>query len=155
MDGILIEDEINVKQGSIEIVNAPKIIQQACDQNSILYSQEGVELRNCEWDEYGKTIKIDTTQTSICRININSGYAEGAIYKIYVNEFDGVILKGDANGDNKVDFEDMLQINKHRLGKVQLIGIYLEAAEVTGDGEVTFEDILKINKYRLGKINSL
>ena len=66
-----------------------------------------------------------------------------------------VILKGDVNGDNEVDFKDILQINKHRLGKVQLTGIYLEAAEVTGDGQVDFRDILQINKYRLRKINSL
>ncbi len=66
-----------------------------------------------------------------------------------------VVLKGDANGDGKVDFKDILVINKHRLGKTQLTGIYLEAADVTGDGKADFTDILKINKYRLGKINSL
>jgi len=66
-----------------------------------------------------------------------------------------VIKKGDVNGDNEADFKDILQINKHRLGKTQLTGIYLEAAEVTGDGQVDFRDILQINKYRLGKIDSL
>lgn len=65
------------------------------------------------------------------------------------------ILKGDANGDSKVDFMDILATNKHRLGKVQLEGIYLEAADVNGDNKVDFMDILKINKYRLGKIDNL
>ena len=65
------------------------------------------------------------------------------------------LLKGDANGDGKVDFLDILAINKHRLGKTQLKGIYLEAADVTGDNKADFTDILKINKYRLGKISSL
>ena len=65
------------------------------------------------------------------------------------------IIKGDANGDGKVDFMDILAINKHRLGKVQLEGIYLEAADVNGDNKVDFMDILQINKYRLGKIDSL
>lgn len=65
------------------------------------------------------------------------------------------ILKGDANGDGKVDFMDILAINKHRLGKAQLTGAYLEAADVNGDNKVDFMDILQINKYRLGKIDSL
>lgn len=64
-------------------------------------------------------------------------------------------LKGDVNDDGKVDFMDILAINKHRLGKTQLTGIYLEAADVNGDSKVDFMDILQINKYRLGKISSL
>ena len=65
------------------------------------------------------------------------------------------LLKGDVNGDGKVDFKDILLINKHRLNKAQLTGIYLKAADVNGDSKVDFMDILKINKYRLGKISSL
>ncbi len=80
-------------------------------------------------------------------MNINNGYP--------ILKFQYKIQKGDANGDGKVDFKDILVINKHRLGKTQLTGIYLEAADVTGDGIADFKDILKINKYRLGKISSL
>ncbi len=65
------------------------------------------------------------------------------------------VLKGDVNEDNLVDFMDILQINKHRLGKTQLTGTGLEAADVNEDGNVDFMDILQINRYRLGKINSL
>ena len=87
-----------------------------------------------------KTITVSYTENEITKT------AEQAIT---------VVLKGDANGDGKVDFLDILAINKHRLGKTQLKGIYLEAADVTGDGKADFTDILKINKYRLGKISSL
>ena len=64
-------------------------------------------------------------------------------------------IKGDANGDGKVDFLDILVINKHRLGKVLLTGVNLKAADVTGDKKADFMDILQINKYRLGKIDNL
>ena len=64
---------------------------------------------------------------------------------------DNILLKGDANGDGKVDLKDILAINKHRLGKAELAGGYLEAADVTGDNKVDLKDILQINKYRLGK----
>jgi len=65
------------------------------------------------------------------------------------------ILKGDANGDNEVNFRDILVINNHRLGKTQLTGDDLTAADVTGDGKIDFMDILQVNRYRLGKIDSL
>jgi len=66
-----------------------------------------------------------------------------------------VVLKGDVNGDNKIDFRDILLVNNYRLGKEKLKGIYLEAADVKEDGVVNFRDILQINKYRLGILNSL
>lgn len=66
-----------------------------------------------------------------------------------------VVVSGDVNGDAGVDFEDILQVNKHRLNKVSLQNEFLKAADVTDDGKVSFEDILLINKYRLGKIDSL
>lgn len=65
------------------------------------------------------------------------------------------LLKGDANGDNRVDFKDILAINKHRFGKGKLEGLYFEASDITGDGIVDFKDILRINKYRLGKSENL
>ena len=61
----------------------------------------------------------------------------------------GVI--GDVNSDGISDTKDMLKINKHRLGKEELQGVYLEAGDVTGDGKVDTKDMLKINKVRLGK----
>ena len=66
-----------------------------------------------------------------------------------------VTLRGDVDGNNKIDFMDILLINKHRLSKKQLEGINLKAADVTDDGKIDFMDMMKINKYRLGKINSL
>ena len=63
-----------------------------------------------------------------------------------------VILKGDVDGNNKVDFKDILLVNKHRLGKVNLTGNKLLAADMTGDGKIDFFDILQINKCRLNKI---
>lgn len=65
------------------------------------------------------------------------------------------VLKGDANGDNQVNFRDILTINNHRLGKTQLTGDNLIAADVTGDGNIDFRDILQVNRFRLGKIDSL
>jgi len=81
--------------------------------------------------------------------NINNGYP------IFVSQAEETVLKGDVNGDNQVNFRDILVINNHRLGEIQLTGIYLEVADVTGDGNIDFRDILQVNRYRLGKIDSL
>ena len=74
----------------------------------------------------------------------------GAEEKEYV-----LVVKGDVNGDGESNFNDMLQMNKHRLQKKQLSGAYLRAGELDGQEGVTFSDMLKLNKYRLGKISSL
>lgn len=62
-----------------------------------------------------------------------------------------VVVTGDTNGDGEANMSDILQINKHRLGKVLLTGANLKAGNVNGDEKVDISDILKINKYRLGK----
>lgn len=76
-------------------------------------------------------------------------------FTVSVTAGEGTLLKGDVNGDNQVNFRDILVINNHRLGKTELTGIYLELADVTGDGNIDFRDILQVNRYRLGKIDSL
>ena len=62
-------------------------------------------------------------------------------------------LKGDVNGDGKVDVKDIMIINKHRLNKSKLTNEYYTAGDVNKDGKVDIKDILQINKYRLGKIS--
>lgn len=64
-------------------------------------------------------------------------------------------FRGDPNGDHIIDFKDILLINKHRLGKAQLSGAYLDVADTNRDDKIDFMDILQVNKYRLGKIDSL
>ena len=90
-------------------------------------------------------------KTSVIISYTENGITKTAEQKISVSS----ILMGDADGNNKIDFRDILVINKHRLGKTLLTGKQLVAADVNKDGEVNFRDILKINKYRLGKIDSL
>lgn len=63
-----------------------------------------------------------------------------------------IVVSGDVDGNGKADLNDILAINKYRLGKGSLVGAYLKAGDVTGDEKANLNDILKINKYRLGKI---
>ena len=89
-----------------------------------------------------ENIKIATGME--IRISLNN---EVLIYK--------TVIKGDTDGDGDATFNDILQINKHRLNKASLQNEYLKAADLTADGIADFMDILQINKYRLGKTDSL
>ena len=66
-----------------------------------------------------------------------------------------IAIKGDVNGDGYADIKDILSINKHRLNKVKLEGVYFIAGDIDGNGNADIRDILQINKYRLKKINTL
>lgn len=66
-----------------------------------------------------------------------------------------VIVKGDVNGDGKVDFTDLTTVNKARLNKIKLDEPYSLAADTIVDGKVDFNDIVKINRFRLNKIKEL
>lgn len=65
-----------------------------------------------------------------------------------------LIITGDVTGDGKANIKDILQINKHRLNKIQLYDYKLTAGDVNNDNIVNIKDILIINKYRLGIINT-
>jgi Ca2+-binding EF-hand superfamily protein len=66
-----------------------------------------------------------------------------------------IIVNGDVNGDGKVDFKDLIAVNKHRLNKEKLQNEFFEAGDIQKDNNVDFKDLIKINKFRLSKILNL
>ena len=82
--------------------------------------------------------------------NIGTGHEVKCGNKTY-----DMAIYGDINGDGNADFDDILEVNKHRLGKEALKGVNLTAGDVNEDNVVDFDDILQINKYRLGKIDAI
>ncbi len=145
---------MNVNTRTIDL---PKLLIQARDENSVGYTENEFIFQNCSISDDGTKIILDEG-APVARITIKDAISDwslaGSQITIYYSEPEK-ILKGDANGDGKVDFKDILAINKHRLNKAKLEEPYLTAGDVTGDGKVDFMDILQINKYRLGKINIL
>jgi len=127
-----------------EEIELPLIFSQAKNQDSVAYTEKDFIINNCTLNGTKIVLGQDTTRKAT--ITIDGGVLSGSSFSVTVVE----ILKGDANGDNQVDFRDILTINNHRLEKTQLTGLYLQAADATRDGIIDFRDILQVNRYRLG-----
>ena len=63
-------------------------------------------------------------------------------------------LKGDVNGDGKVDLVDAVLVINHYVGK-PVVRFVEKAADVSGDGKADLVDAVKIINYYVGKIESL
>ena len=87
-------------------------------------------------------------------IPLEAKLATGMILKVGYTLERTLVITGDVDNNGEADFDDILQINKHRLGKAKLSGVNLLVGDVNNDGKADFDDILQINKFRLGKINN-
>ena len=59
-------------------------------------------------------------------------------------------LKGDINGDGKVNTSDVGKANSHAKGTSTLTGYDFACADVNGDGKVNTSDVGKINSHAKG-----
>ena len=64
-----------------------------------------------------------------------------------------IIVLGDATGNGIVDSADLLEIQRHLIGKIKLTeDSYLEAADSTQNGLIDSADLLAIQRHLIGKI---
>ena len=62
------------------ILKVPPIIEQACNDESILYAFEQVQLTHCEWYEKGKSIKVNLQETEDFAISVDDGKTCGNVW---------------------------------------------------------------------------
>lgn len=70
----------------------------------------------------------------------------------FICEFDNENIIGELNGDNSVDVLDATIVQKHAVGKADLINEQLAAADVNNDNNVDILDAAEIQKFAAGKI---
>ena len=63
-----------------------------------------------------------------------------------------LVIYGDTSGDGKISGIDLLNTQKHILGKTKLQGSYLKAADTNKDGKISGIDLLNMQKHVLGKL---
>lgn len=62
-----------------------------------------------------------------------------------------ILVKGDSNGDGKVNAQDYTNIKREKVNNVKITGYYRLAADVNNDGQITSVDYVNIKNYILGK----
>lgn len=61
-----------------------------------------------------------------------------------------VVIRGDVNGDGRINVVDLLTIQKHLLSVSALSGCPLQAADINGDGNINVLDLMKGQRYLFG-----
>ena len=64
-------------------------------------------------------------------------------------------MKGDVDGNGKVDIADLRLVLRAVCGKVELTDAQTSAADVETDGKVDIQDLREILRFVCGKIENL
>ena len=62
-----------------------------------------------------------------------------------------VVVKGDINGDGKIQATDYVKIRNHIMSKTKLIDASLQAADINQDGKIQATDYVKVRNHIMGK----
>lgn len=97
-----------------------------------------------------------TAGGGVSLFDTSGGYLEGNLctgssayqfcYGIFMGEYYNAV-KGDVNGDGKVDAVDFMKVRQYLMDPAALQGVYLKAGDVNGSGSVDSVDAMLIQKY--------
>ena len=156
----LIEKEVIGNRENIEL---PKLFQEATIENNLLYSENGLILENCSWNEEGKTVKLDDgvqdatvvicdgfAAQSVLHISYYEKTVENItiknnpdkmIYKIndYI-DLTGLVLEVEYNDGTIQEIEEGYFINKEQLTEIGTTDIEITFREKTVNLTLTVED---------------
>ena len=139
-------EEPKVKIDSSTYTINGTFISKIASKTTIEKFKESLETNATEIKIYDKNgNEISENQTIATGMKVELKYQEDI--KIFT-----IAVEGDTNGDGKVEFLDLVMVNRHRLNKKILEGEKFIAADFTEDGKVDFIDLVKINRLRLNKM---
>lgn len=98
-------------------------------------------------DTFSSDLKVTVNGKPVNDLKIYSDHATFSISYTVKNN----TLRGDVNGDGKVDVSDITKIAAHIKGKKLLAGDQKLRADVNDDGKVDVSDITKIAAHIKGK----
>ena len=96
-------------------------------------------------DSSGKQIDNNSTVKTSYNLVISTVSGGSQTYQLSIH--------GDVNSDGNVNIQDLLRIQKHILGSINLGGAENKACDVNGDGTINIQDLLRVQKYLLGSLS--
>ena len=95
------------------------------------------------WKEYSEVVDPTTPTTATTATTPTTATSSGETY-----------VKGDANGDGKVNMKDCILIQKATVGTTTLSGKNKLAADVDSNNAVALADVVNIMRYLVGYTNT-
>ena len=101
--------------------------------------------------------KVSVTDSAGRVVDNNANVKTG--YNLVISTVSGgqasyqLSIHGDVNSDGNVNIQDLLRIQKHILGSINLGGSEYYACDVNADGTVNIQDLLRVQKYLLGSLS--
>ena len=102
-----------------------------------------------DWSEY-KEMSCKTEQCTGAQ-DVYLVFRGDDGYLFNVEDFGFYGIKGDVNGDRRVDVFDMIRYRKALTEQVKLTGLSLSNADVNGDSETGIADAVMLQKLLLGR----
>ena len=96
-------------------------------------------------DSSGKQIDNNSTVKTSYNLVISTVSGGSQTYQLSIH--------GDVNSDGNVNIQDLLRIQKHILGSINLGGAENKACDVNADGTINIQDLLRVQKYLLGSLS--
>ena len=158
---IAVEDENITKTLNIEVI--PKEIKSSYSINRdedkyIIGMEAGITL-----DDFLTSIENDKEYTKIYNGEEFADNSEiiktGQIIKLEINDkvYDEliIIVRGDINGDGKINISDSVILQDYVLLKEKITDYRKYSMELTKDGKINISDTVRLNEYILKKIKTL
>ena len=95
----------------------------------------------------GRVEVYDNKGQKVTTGNIGTGYKIKLFYKDQLVDEKSVVIYGDVNGDGKITATDMLAVELHIFGRMNLEGAFFEAASLAKKDKLTATDMLIIELH--------
>ena len=117
------------------------------------YLIEGASLKDVNYTLAYEGMKLTAKDKNGVSLSDDSILGTGCVVADELDNSYTVIVRGDVDGNGRVDSTDYLQIKKVFLDELTLEGAFSAAADTNNDGIINSTDYLQIKSHFLGELD--